>query len=117
MEFQAIGFSERLLSPETEITIYRIVQEALTNVAKHAEAKKASVILEVKDSSIVVIVEDDGKGFDIKRDSGLASIKNQIGLYGMHERAELIGGRITIESNPGTGTTVFLEAPLSVNGD
>ncbi len=117
MEFQTIGFGERLLPPEMEITIYRIVQEALTNVAKHAEAKKASVILEVKDSSIVVIVEDDGKGFDIKRESGLDGIKNRIGLYGMQERAELIGGRITIESNPGTGTTVFLEAPLSVNGD
>ncbi len=62
-EFQAIGFSRRRLSPETEIAIYRIVQEALTNVAKHAEAKKASVLLEVRDSSVVAIVEDDGKEF------------------------------------------------------
>ncbi len=115
-EFQAIGFGERRLSPETEIAIYRIVQEALTNVAKHAEAKKASVLLEVRDSSVVAIVEDDGKGFDIKQDSDLTSVKNQLGLYGMYERAELIGGRITIESQPGMGTTIFVEAPLSENG-
>ncbi|MBU2608791.1 MAG: HAMP domain-containing protein [Chloroflexi bacterium] len=115
-EFQAIGFGQRLLSPEMEIAIYRIVQEALTNVAKHAEAKKVSVLLEVRDSSVVAIVEDDGKGFDIKRDLGLTSVQNQLGLYGMYERAELIGGRITIESNPGMGTTVFVEVPLSGNG-
>ncbi len=114
-EFQAIGFGQRLLSPEMEIAIYRIVQEALTNVARHAEAKKVSVLLEVRDSSIVAIVEDDGKGFDIKQDLGLTSVQNQLGLYGMYERAELIGGRITIESNPGMGTTVFVEVPLSGN--
>ncbi len=115
-EFQAIGFGQRRLSPETEIAIYRIVQEALTNVAKHAEAKKASVLLEVRDSSVVAIVEDDGKGFDIKQDLDLTSIKNHLGLYGMYERAKLIGGRITIESQPGMGTTIFVEAPLSGNG-
>ena len=115
-EFQAIGFSQQRLSPETEIAIYRIVQEALTNVAKHAEAKKTSVLLEVRDSSVVAIVEDDGKGFDTKQDSDLTSVKNQLGLYGMYERAKLIGGRITIESQPGMGTTIFVEAPLSGNG-
>lgn len=114
-EFQAIGFSQRRLSPETEIAIYRIVQEALTNVAKHAKAKKASVLLEVRDSSVVAIVEDDGKGFNIKQHSDLTSFKNQLGLYGMYERAELIGGKVTIESNPGRGTTVFMEVPLSRN--
>jgi signal transduction histidine kinase len=112
-EFQAIGVGRRLLSPEVEIAIYRILQEALINVAKHAEAKKVSVLLEVRDSSVIAIVEDDGKGFNIKKDSGLTSIQNQLGLYGMYERAELIGGKITIESNPGRGTTVFMEVPLS----
>ncbi len=115
-EFHAIGFSQRRLSPETEIAIYRIVQEALTNVAKHAEAKKVSVLLEVRDSSVVAIVEDDGKGFGIKQDSDLTSVKNQLGLYGMYERAELIGGSITIESQPGMGTTIFVEVPLPENG-
>ncbi len=117
-EFQAIGFDQRWLSPETEIALYRIVQEALTNVVKHAEAKKVSVLLEVRDSSVVAIVEDDGKGFDIQQDSGLTSVnvRSQLGLYGMHERAGLIGGRITIESKPGMGTTVFVEVPLQRNG-
>ncbi len=115
-DFQTIGFDQHRLSPETEIAIYRIVQEALTNVVKHAEAKKVSVILEVRDSSIVAIVEDDGKGFDHKRDSGLTDTQNQLGLYGMYERAQLIGGSITIESQPGRGTTVFVEVPLLRKG-
>ena len=112
-EFQAIDYGQHLLSPEKEIAIYRIVQEALINVAKHAEAKKASVLLEVRDSSVVAVVDDNGKGFGIKQYPDLLSIHNHLGLLGMYERAELIGGKITIESNPGRGTTIFLEVPLS----
>lgn len=108
-DFQAIGFDSRRLPPETEITLYRIVQEALTNVAKHAEATKVSVLLEARGPSIVAIVEDDGKGFDVHKKS---TAKERLGLYGMYERAELIDARLTIESRPGKGTTVFVEVPL-----
>ncbi|OGC94404.1 MAG: hypothetical protein A2W25_01860 [candidate division Zixibacteria bacterium RBG_16_53_22] len=109
-EFQTIGFDHRRLSPEMEIALYRIVQEALTNVVKHAEAKKVSVLMEVRQSSIVAIVEDDGRGFDIQPKS--RNHEGRLGLYGMYERAELIGGKLTIESRPGKGTTVFVEVPL-----
>jgi signal transduction histidine kinase len=111
-DFQASGFEGRRLRPEIEIALYRIVQEALTNVARHSDARKASVLMGVRNSSIVAIVEDDGKGFDVQ---GMLASKNtarKLGLYGMQERASLIGGQITIESAPGKGTTVFVEVPL-----
>ena len=109
-EFQTIGFDHRRLSPEVEIALYRIVQEALTNVVKHAGAKKVSVLIEARQSSIVAIVEDDGKGFDVQPKS--RGREGRLGLYGMYERTELIGGKLTIESRPGKGTTVFVEVPL-----
>lgn len=107
------GLNEQRLSPEVETTIYRVIQEALTNIAKHAEASNVSVVLSYRDSSLVTIIEDDGKGFDI--DSVMASPDGKkLGLFGMYERASLIGGDLTIESRPGSGTTIFLEVPLKL---
>jgi signal transduction histidine kinase len=101
------------LPSEVEVTFYRIIQEALTNVAKHAEASNVSIVLRYRDSSLVATVEDDGKGFNV--DSVLASTRgNKLGLFGMYERISLIGGKLTIESKHGEGTTVFLETPLRV---
>lgn len=105
------GISEQRLPSEIEVTVYRIVQEALTNVAKHAEAKNVSVVLRRRDSSLVAVIEDDGKGFNVNETMASPSGK-KLGLFGMYERAALIGGRLSIESNPGAGTTVFLEVPL-----
>jgi len=117
-DFQTIGFDDRRLLPEVEITIYRIVQEAIMNIVKHAEAAQASVLLEIRGTSIVAIVEDNGKGFKTSRLSQ-SPTKETLGLYGMYERAALINGKITIESEPGRGTTLFLEVPMpkeSLNG-
>lgn len=114
-EFQAIGFDGRRLLPEVEITLYRIVQEALTNVAKHAAAKKVSVLMEIRGPLIVAIVEDDGKGFNVYEESVSTTSKRKLGLYGMQERAALIGGVLTIESRAGKGTAVFVEVPLKGN--
>ena len=114
-EFQAIGFEGRRLLPEVEIILYRIVQEALTNVVKHAAANKVSVLMEIRGPSIVAIVEDNGKGFDVQKESTSATNKQKLGLYGMYERAELIDGTLTIESRIGKGTTVFVEVPLKGN--
>jgi signal transduction histidine kinase len=111
-EFQAIGINESLISPEIKITVYRIIQEALTNVMKHSEAKRVSVVLEARGSSVIAIVEDDGNGFDIKKESVFTNDERKLGLHGMYERATLIGGILTIESKPGMGTTVFVEVPL-----
>ena len=107
------GVSGQRLSSEIEVAIYRIIQEALTNIAKYAEAKNVSVVLTYRDSSLVATIEDDGKGFDV--DSVMSSSgKKRLGLFGMYERASLIGGSLTIESQPGSGTTVFLEVPLKL---
>jgi signal transduction histidine kinase len=97
---------ERLPS-EVETTLYRIVQEALTNVVKHAEATKVSILLIRRDSSATVVIEDDGRGFEpahVRADS--------FGLDGMRERAELHDGRLAIESSPGACTTLVVEVPL-----
>lgn len=107
------GLDEHRLLPEVEVAIYRIVQEALTNVAKHAEANNVSVVLRCRDSMMVTLIEDDGKGFDI--DSIMSSVDGRrLGLFGMYERAALIGGKITVESQLGDGTTIFLEVPLKL---
>jgi len=99
------------LTPEVETTLYRIVQEALTNVARYAEASQVSVLLEQQRGSVIGIVEDDGRGFDVE--SALTSGQpTRLGLHGMQERASLVGGKLTLESTPGIGTTVFVEIPL-----
>ncbi len=106
-------YAELRLPAEIEITTFRIVQEALTNVARHAEAKNVSIVLGRRDSSLVVVIEDDGKGFDV--DSIEPSSGGQrLGIFGMHERTALIGGKLMIESERGAGTSVFLEVPLSL---
>lgn len=111
-DFQASDFDGKRLRPEVEIALYRIIQEALTNIAKHAEAKKVSVLIGIRNSSIVAIVEDNGKGFNVRTVLDSKTTEKKLGLYGMQERASLIGGVLTIESAPGAGTTVFVEVPL-----
>jgi signal transduction histidine kinase len=97
---------QRLPEP-VETTLYRIVQEAITNVAKHAEARRLSVTLTRKNGSVVAIVEDDGKGFD-PADTDSAGL----GLIGMRERLALIGGTLRIEASSGAGTTIAAEVPV-----
>mgnify|MGYP001582911175 FL=1 len=111
-DFHATGLEEKRLLPMTEIALYRIVQEALTNVVRHAAATKVSVLVHPKGNSIVTIVEDDGKGFDVKEVFSSRKSEHRLGLYGMQERASIIGGVLTIESTPGVGTTIFVEVPL-----
>ena len=112
IDLQVFGFEGRRLPPATETALYRLVQEALTNVAKHAEARNVSVILRREGPSGQAIVEDDGKGFNVAEVMGYAAKDKKLGLFGMEERAALVGGKLTIESTPGKGTTVFVEVPL-----
>jgi len=112
VDFHALGFDGVRLLPQVNTALYRIVQEALTNVARHARADAASVIVERRDGQLVVIVEDDGQGFDAERVLRSSPREERLGLYGMRERAALVGGTFTIESTPGAGTTVFVEVPL-----
>ena len=110
-DFHAGNINEQHLSAEVRMTVYRIVQEALTNIAKHAEAGHVSVFLRKRKSSLVTILEDNGKGFDVNRVMGSHHGK-KLGLFGMYERASLVGGNLTIESKPEAGTTVFFEVPI-----
>ena len=95
------------LPTEVETALYRIVQEALANIVKHAEATRVSILLTRKESSVAAVVEDDGKGFD-KSETG----DDVLGLVGMRERVGLVGGRLVIESAKGYGTTIAAEVPV-----
>jgi signal transduction histidine kinase len=95
------------LPGETETALYRIIQEALTNVTKHAEATRVSIFLTEKEHSVVAIVEDDGHGFDT------AARREGLGLLGMQERLRLLDGRLTVESSENGGTTLVAEVPLA----
>lgn len=99
---------EVTLSPERSLAVYRLVQEALTNVAKYAQASRVRVVLRRLDGQVEVLVEDDGKGFDIA--ATLASGGH--GLQGMRFRIRSCGGDVSIRSSPGSGTSVRAVLPL-----
>jgi signal transduction histidine kinase len=99
---------EQRLPAEAETALYRIVQEALTNVVKHASARRVSITLVRKEGFAVVVVEDDGLGFDPR-----TTRTGSLGFVGMRERVELVGGRLTVESAPGAGTTIAAEVPVT----
>ena len=100
------------LPHEFETTLYRITQEALTNVARHAQAKRVSVLLERRPGYVSLIVEDDGRGFEAEGVIAAPASPEKLGLLGMQERVKLAGGTLTIESVPGSGSTVFTRLPL-----
>ena len=106
VDFEAAVGDSRLPS-EIETALYRIVQEALTNVVKHAGARHVSVILSRKDGSVTAVIEDDGRGFEAGGTDGAG-----LGLVGMRERLGLLDGRLAIESTQGAGTTLVVEVPL-----
>jgi signal transduction histidine kinase len=95
------------LPAEVETALYRIVQEALTNVAKHSGATRVSVVVTRREGAVTAVVEDDGKGFGAAGGEG-----DGLGLVGMKERVGLLGGRLAIESTEGAGTTVVAEVPI-----
>jgi two-component system, NarL family, sensor histidine kinase UhpB len=111
IDVQILGDKGRL-PPEIETAVYRIVQEALTNVLKHASARNVSVLFERKDSQLRLIIEDDGKGLDAQA-TGADQGAPRLGLSGIRERLALMGGAMTLESSPGAGTTLFIHIPTS----
>jgi signal transduction histidine kinase len=113
LDFQVVGLDGVRLPAQHEIALYRIVQEALTNIAKYANAKNVSVLLEHRAQSVVAIVEDDGRGFAAERFLREHRDGRHLGLVGMKERAELLGGKLMIESKRGEGTTVFAQLPVT----
>jgi two-component system sensor histidine kinase UhpB len=108
--FQAIGLEEKL-PPQIETAFYRIIQEALNNVAKHAEATRVEISLERSDSIISVSVTDNGRGFDLDKVLRPESLEKGFGIIGMQERVSLLWGKMDIQSRPDFGTYIYIEVP------
>jgi PAS domain S-box-containing protein len=104
---------ETVLPENISMAIYRIVQEALTNITKHAGAKSVSIVLDEQPGRLVVIIEDDGCGFEPEQVLEKSVNDKKLGIIGMRERAELVGGSLVIESERNQGTSVFLRIPFS----
>jgi signal transduction histidine kinase len=102
-----VGVPAKTLPPEHATAIYRIAQEALTNVVKHASARSISIVVTTAEGMVRTMIEDDGVGFAFS-----AVREEALGLVGMRERALLLGGRFDVESSPGGGTTIVAEIPL-----
>jgi len=108
VEFEAVGMGDKRLPIEVETALFRIVQESLTNVVLHAQATRVDVLINLRNKHVVTIIEDNGVGFL----PASPTVENHLGLFGMRERIEMLGGKFTIESAPGKGTTVNVEVPL-----
>lgn len=112
VKFEAVGLEQRLLS-EIETALFRIAQEALTNVARHAQASQVHLHLQRQKAAIVMIIEDNGQGFDVAKVVGYNRVApgSGTGLLGMRERVNLLSGRFNIQSTPGQGTCLAIEIP------
>jgi signal transduction histidine kinase len=111
VSFEHVGLSKRF-PPDVETAAYRIVQEGLTNIARHAAARKASLRVSSHDGTLVILIEDPGVGFETTE---MSMHSPGIGLTGMRERAELLGGHLTVDSALGEGTRLKVEIPVKVD--
>ena len=102
-----LDFDEQCVSPKIGENVYRILQEGLTNVVKHAETEQVSVTIELESKQLLMTVEDHGMGFDPSQRDG-----SRLGILGMQERAELLGGRFTLSTQEGAGTRIDVSIPL-----
>ena len=106
---EVVGLDREIqLPPETAIALYRIAQEALTNCAKHSDAKTVTIELDGDAEHVRFVISDDSSGFDLTRLT-YGDITPGLGLLSMRERAEAIGGKLTLESAPGSGTRITVE--------
>ncbi len=117
VDFHSAGFEGGRLPLTHETAVYRIAQEALTNVAKHSRADRVSFILERRGDHVFAVIEDNGEGFDVEAATQPAGRGRRLGLLGMHERAALLGGAINVESEPGVGATLFVRIPFDAGGE
>ena len=108
VDYHAGNLSRRF--PDTvETTVYRVVQESLTNVLRHAAASTVSLVLELHEGVLQVIIEDDGRGFDVEA----VTTQGRLGLPGIAERLAVVGGTLSIDSSPGAGTTLYVRIPTA----
>jgi len=111
VEFQCQG-TERRLPPSVELAFYRMAQEALNNVARHAQAAHACLNISFTPQDITLQVSDDGKGFEVPKNPAEFAQSGHFGLLGLHERAELISADLEIRSSPGQGTRLTVTLPV-----
>jgi signal transduction histidine kinase len=102
----------RRLPPDVELMLFRIAQEGLRNVWRHSQATEVEVTAEFCDKKVVVTIKDNGKGFSVPGTVGDLTRDGKLGLTGMHERARLVGGSVTLHSELGKGTTIVVEVPV-----
>jgi signal transduction histidine kinase len=111
IDFVSAGMDATGPNPDTEINLYRLVQEGLNNIHKHAEAGRAIVKLVRAFPSIILRIEDDGKGFDVNARRAVSTNEKRMGLQSMEERVHLLGGKIEIQSQPMKGTKIVIRIP------
>lgn len=111
VEFVCAGIDQAGLSPDVEINLYRLAQEALNNVRRHAHAKHVAVRLVESYPKIIVRIEDDGCGFDLEETMRRSQEQKRMGLRSMQERVNLLGGKLRIETSPGEGVKIITEIP------
>jgi two-component system sensor histidine kinase UhpB len=116
-DVQVVGPVEPRLSREIQTVLYRVVQEALTNVLKHARARNVSIVMERRPSEVRIVIEDDGDGFQVDKfgspiRGGTEGGRRPLGLSGMRERLAMVGGALGVESSPGAGSTLFVTVAL-----
>ena len=112
VDFQSAGLNLFKLDSDTEIHLYRLVQEGLNNIRKHADSEKAIVRLLGVFPNIILRIEDTGKGFDVKARELALGNEKRMGLRSMKERVNLLGGQMTIQSNPMQGTKIYIKIPF-----
>jgi signal transduction histidine kinase len=106
------GNLTRRFPDDVETTVYRVVQESLTNVLRHAAASTVSLVLEFHDGVLQAIIEDDGRGFDVDA----VAAQKRMGLAGIAERLAVVGGTLAIDSSPGAGATLYIRIPIAEAG-
>lgn len=106
------GTVDRVLSEDGNLALYRMIQEAMANVARHAGATSTTISLDVEDGVLTAVVKDNGRGFAVENDHGNPGNRG-LGIIGMQERATILGGSMRLESEAGKGTTVTIELPVS----
>ena len=112
IQFDALDIETTRLPAEMETALFRITQESLTNIALHAQASRVDILLNRRNGALVMTIEDNGVGFD----PNLIANETRLGLFGMRERVDMLGGQLMIESSPGKGTTISVEVPYGHTG-
>jgi light-regulated signal transduction histidine kinase (bacteriophytochrome) len=107
-----LALNDRRLEPAVATTLYRVLQEAITNIARHAEATRVAVLLDANEKDVSMIVEDNGRGFSANEAISDDKLPKRLGLLGIRERLSLVAGTLEVESAPGRGCTLYIRVPL-----